>query len=274
MKNVLFLILILITLYWLAVVVLYLKQTDLLFLKQPPNFDQYQRLESNPKVQVLRLKTPDDVTLQGWLSLPERALKEKVPVVIIFGGNADEASNYFSLDHFFLDHGRAIVAFNYRGYGLSEGMPSERRLIQDAQRIYDHIAQRPEIDEQNIMILGRSLGTGVAAQLAAQKQPKHLVLISPFDSMTNVVKEHFPWVLGIDWLLQHSFQSMAVVNNILSSTFIAYSQQDNTVSAHRTEALIEGFNEKPTVITLNEYDHNNIIAAPTLWKELQAFIMQ
>ena len=89
-----------------------------------------------------------------------------------------------------------MLLVNYRGYGHSEGRPSEARLFADAVRLYDWAAGQAGVDARRSVGMGRSLGSGVAIYLATQRTLAGLVLVTPFDSITAVAQRHYPFCLS------------------------------------------------------------------------------
>src|SRR5258708_2882025 len=102
---------------------------------------------------------------------------------------------------------RAVLLVNYRGYGSSGGRPSESHLVSDALEIFDWAAARADLDRDRIAVHGRSLGTGVAVQVAAAKPVRCVVLTSPFTSALDVAKEIYP-SLPVSILMRHVFVSL------------------------------------------------------------------
>jgi pimeloyl-ACP methyl ester carboxylesterase len=138
----------------------WLAQERLIFFPQPVVSTTYLPAEVKP----LEIVATDGTRLRGWI----RGTREMpAPVVLYFGGNAEEVSGTLVDQRWPRDW--TIVAINYRGYGTSEGKPGEAALVADALVIYDAIVARPEIDARRIVALGRSLGTGVAVKLAAAR---------------------------------------------------------------------------------------------------------
>src|SRR5262245_62679558 len=88
----------------------------------------------------------------------------------------------------------SLALVNYRGYGESDGNPSETTLFGDALAVFDALASRPEIDRARIVLVGRSLGSGVATYVASERPVAAVVLISPYDSMTAIARRHYPWL--------------------------------------------------------------------------------
>ncbi len=112
--------------------------------------------------------------------------------MIYFGGNGEEVS--WLVPEFSRVPDWAALLVNYRGYGLSEGQPSETKLYRDALALYDRATRRPDIDSGRVIVMGRSLGTGVATYLASQRPVAGVVLISPYDSLVQVAREAYPFL--------------------------------------------------------------------------------
>ena len=114
----------------------------------------------------IEIVSADGTRLHGWIRAANAA---PAPVVLYFGGNAEEVS--WTIAERRWPTGWTIVAVNYRGYGRSEGSPGEAPLVADALAVYDAIAARSDVDAKHIVAFGRSLGTGVAVKLAFRYSP-------------------------------------------------------------------------------------------------------
>ena len=161
-------------------VLIYFFQERLIFFPQPLTQDP---LKANPgtAIEEVTLVTADQVRLHGWLvkATPTQA---PAPLLIYFGGNAEEVSWLVSTAGQYA--GWSLLILNYRGYGSSEGKPGEAELFADALQIYDYAARRA--DAGRIAVMGRSLGSGVAVYLAAQRPVAGVILVSPYDSVESV----------------------------------------------------------------------------------------
>src|SRR5438552_11500081 len=138
----------------------WLAQERLIFFPEPVVSSAYLPAEAKP----LEIVATDGTRLRGWMRSANAAPS---PVVLYFGGNAEEVSGTLVDPRWPRDW--TIVAINYRGYGTSEGTPGESAFVADALAIYDAIVARPDVDARRIVALGRSLGTGVAVKLAAAR---------------------------------------------------------------------------------------------------------
>ncbi len=152
---------------------------------------------------ALEIVAADGTHLRGWIV---KGASTPAPAVIYFGGNAEEVS--WTLSDARWPRDWTIIGVNYRGYGASEGVPGEAALTSDALAIYDAAAKRPDIDPSRIVVFGRSLGTAIAAYVAAKRPAAGAVLVSPYDSLTAVGSKHYPW-LPVSLLLRHRFEAAA-----------------------------------------------------------------
>lgn len=173
--------------------------------------------------------------------------------LIYFGGNAEDVTR--TLPQFataFPDH--AVYMPHYRGYGGSSGQPTETALHQDALAVFEMVREKhPEI-----LLVGRSLGSGVAIRLAAGKQVSRLVLITPFDSILNVARQKF-FFMPVRLLLLDTYESWRYAPLVQAPTLILAADRDEIIPMKSTLALHEAFT--PGVVALRILggaDHNSI----------------
>ncbi|NJL58986.1 MAG: hypothetical protein HC887_04355 [Desulfobacteraceae bacterium] len=169
-------------------IMMYLFQEKMLFIRT--HTDQYFLKiirEKFPNAE-LWVDTRNHVRLHGWFR--NASGLEKAPTIIYFGGNAEDISE--QIFEFEPLKGWAVLLVNYRGYGLSQGSPSQENLFNDALSIYDHISRREDVDASRIVAMGRSLGSGVAVHLASQRPLAGVILVSPYDSIRNVAQKIYP----------------------------------------------------------------------------------
>ncbi len=194
------------------------------------------------------LKRPD-ATLRGWVVNPG-----KPDPILYFGGNGERIE--YNRDAFAtLFPGRGVYLLAYRGYGASDGAPSEAVLVPDALALFDHVQSRHP--DQNIAVIGRSLGSGIASQVAAQRPVERLALITPFDSMIGAAKSHYP-IIPVDWLLQERYESAKALRDVRQPVLIIHGGRDDVVPEDSTLRLIEAFRQPPQVVRLAEAGHNDI----------------
>lgn len=186
-------------------------------------------------------------------------------LLIGFGGNAWNADAMAAyLAGLFPE--AQILTFHYRGYGESSGRPSAAALTADAQAIFDEAVRRwPKADK---VAVGFSIGSGVAAQLAAERPVSGLVLVTPFDSLRKVAAGHFPW-LPVGALFQHELDSSAALKGTDAPVALIAAANDTIIPRVRTEALRAGLREVAFERTIAGAGHNDIYADPRFHKAMR-----
>src|SRR5438552_15324587 len=182
-------------------------QERMLFFPRPLE----SRPAPRPNVEEVSIVAADGVKLRGWLVKGDGT---PAPLVIYFGGNAEEVSWLVDLADQFA--GWSLLLVNFRGYGESEGKPGEKELLDDGLVIYDYAKGRREADSQRIVAMGRSLGSGVAVHLAAHRVLRGVILVSPYDSIVEVAKRHDPF-LPVSLMLRHRFDSLPLASRLGAS---------------------------------------------------------
>lgn len=208
----------------------------------------------------------DGARLRGWL---RPAASGPAPAVLYFGGNAEEVSGTLADPRWPPD--RTIVAVNYRGYGGSEGRPSERALVADALRIHDAMLTRPEVDARCVFAFGRSLGSGVAVSLAAARPVCGVVLVSPFDSLVALGRHHFRW-LPVSLLLRHRFELLGVASRLAIPLLAIVAQHDSIIPHERSRALYDAWAGPKTWVEIPGTDHNTLGASELFWRRIGGFL--
>jgi uncharacterized protein len=185
---------------------------------------------SGPPMQVVRLRTQDHETLVAWF-LPPKAGE---PVILHFGGNGDSLIGQEDRWRQIADAGVGVLAVAYRGYSGSTGHPSEAGLHLDAEAAYAWLAARYPAGK--IVIMGHSLGTGVATPLAAEHPARALILESPFTSAVDVGAERMPW-LPVGLLMWDRFESTDWIGKVRSPVLIVHGDRDEVIDYRFGRAL-------------------------------------
>ena len=188
-------------------------------------------------------------------------------VILYFGGNADDATEFIKIAKDI--KGYDIVAFNYRGNALSTGKPSQDLLFDDALKIYDLFAK----NKDKIIIVGRSLGSGVASYLASKRETDGVLLITPYDSVENLAKEKYPF-FPISLLLKHKFKSFKYAKNIEAPIVIFMVKDDQTVPNKNTKNLEKYIPKLLEEKIFTDTTHADILTDPSFKKELKRVILR
>ena len=177
--------------------------------------------------------------------------------VLYFGGNAEDVSQAVALLATAFQ-GRAIYAMHYRGYGGSTGSPSEHALVADAGRLFDQVAT----NHQGIVVVGRSLGSGIALQVAAARRAERLVLVTPYASIAELAAAQFP-LFPVGLLLQDRYESWRYAPRIKVPTTVIVADRDevipNASSRRLAECFVPGI---ATVVNFPDAGHNDVSDAP------------
>jgi len=219
---------------------LYIYQRKLIYFPTPadPNFVVDEITINN-----------DGMRLHGWVLNPGRPR-----ALIYFGGNSELITHRSG---FFRDvFGEySVYLINYRGYGYSEGSPSETALFSDALAIYDQLLPRHE----TISAYGRSLGSGVAVFLAAERALEKLILLTPYDSITEVARKAYPY-FPVRLLLKDRFDSAARAADIDEPVLITSAEFDHEIKLPHTLALKRRLTRaRLTYRMIAGAAHNNIV---------------
>ncbi|MFO7695305.1 MAG: alpha/beta hydrolase [Vicinamibacterales bacterium] len=207
-----------------------------------------------PEAEELSVKTSDGLSLGAWFLRPGQG--RALASVIVFNGNAGNRSFRAPLARRLADAGFNVCLFDYRGYGGNAGSPSEEGLLRDARAVVATVARRPDVEPDRIILLGESLGTGVAVALAAEVSPLALVLRSPFTSMTDVAAHHYRF-LPVRQLLWDRYDSLSRVRVLTCPVAIVAGDGDRVVPYALSRRLFDALPEPKRFITVRGADHND-----------------
>lgn len=205
----------------------------------------------------------DGVTLRGWTIGPE----DGAPV-LYFGGNGERIEQNIDDFSHWLPH-RRVYLLAYRGYGASDGAPEGTAMRDDALAFYD--AVRLDHPGQPVDVIGRSLGTGIASHVAAQRAVRRLALITPFDRLAHVAQGYYPW-LPVRWLLRDDHDAVADLAQFDGNVLVLRAGRDVVVPPRHTDRLVALLPTPPEVVAFEDADHNNIQEQPGYRDALSAFL--
>jgi hypothetical protein len=248
--------------------VLYLLQERLIFLRAPLTDAARQAAARLPGTEEILVAAEDGTQLHGWLRHTVEDTQAR-GLVLYFGGNAEEVSG--QLDDALQFAPWSFATFNYRGYGLSGGRPTETSLVADARVIYDWFAMQDGIDPKRIVVFGRSLGSGVAVQLAASRPVFGTVLVSPFDSLQSIASRQYPFV-PVSLLLKHPFDSLAHAPGIRSPVLMVASEADRIVPLDLSRRLHDAWAGPKRWVSIPDAGHNDLHVRRDYWRAIREFL--
>lgn len=253
MQEIFWLIVVVLTLYLLLAAVLYRFQRKLIYFPMAPDpeFDATPASFDNNGMQ-----------LRGWVLNPDRPA-----AMLYFGGNSELISQRREFfEDVFRDY--SVYLVDYRGFGNSDGAPSEAALFSDALAIYDRLAAR----HQTITAYGRSLGSGVAVYLARHRPLRQLILLTPYDSVVAVAKKIYP-LFPVGLLLKDRFDSASLAPQIKIPVFIASAEFDREIKLSHTLVLVQAFAHAPLEYRMIAgAAHNDIVEFPEYRRALRQFV--
>ncbi len=217
------------------------------------------------------LQTEDGKRLGAWY-LPGAA-GERRPAVVVFNGNGGDRSGRTTLARGLSRLGLSVLLFDYRGYGGNPGTPSEDGLAFDARAARTWLAAQPDVDPDRIVYFGESLGGAVAIGLSLEHPPAALVLRSPFTSLAEVGKVHYPW-LPVGWLLIDRFPSIDRIGSAAAPVMVVAGDRDEVVPESLSRKLYDAAPDPKRYLSVPGTGHNDpeLADGPGMLAEVGRFL--
>ena len=254
---------IIIFVYFLILVFLYFYQRNLLY---HPNENNYSNDQISVSIEKVKIYTKDDIELLGWYHKKDL---QKYKTVLFFHGNAGSLENRIhKLNHFNkMDVNFLIIA--WRGFSGNKGKPSEEGLYEDGRSAINWLVEKG-VEEENIVIYGESLGTGVATHLSQNKNFAGVVLETPFTSMTDAAKTFYPYI-PVNLLLKDKFDNKSKIQNIKVPILIMHGEADQIVPFFMGKKMYEKAN-MPKYSYFTKHDNHMMEYDENLVKALNSFL--
>jgi fermentation-respiration switch protein FrsA (DUF1100 family) len=206
-------------------------------------------------VEPVTFETTDGLELNGWFVA---ASGPSPPItVLVFNGNAGNRAHRAPLAAALQRHGLQVLLIDYRGYGGNAGTPTENGLAADSRAAHTYLAGRPDVDASRIVYFGESLGTAVAIHLAVERPPAALVLRSPFTSIADVGRYHYPF-LPMRLLLRDRFAAIDQIRRIRVPLLVIAGGRDRVVPIENSRRLYAAAVAPKTLLVLPNADHNDV----------------
>lgn len=187
--------------------------------------------------------------------------------ILFSHGNAEDIGTIQSRLFYYAEQGFSVIAYDYEGYGLSTGKPSEKATYRDIQAVYHYLRDSVGIPAHQIIIHGSSLGTGPSVDLASHFEVGGVILEAPFVSAYRV-QTRFP-IIPFD-----KFNNLKKIRNINAPLLIIHGTQDSIIPIWHGKKLYEQANQPKTWLAIEKADHNNLIdtAGALYWQSIHQFI--
>jgi fermentation-respiration switch protein FrsA (DUF1100 family) len=216
----------------------------------------------------VKLVSTDGETLQAWYS-PARPGKA---TILYFHGNGGEIADRPERFAAYQAEGFGVFFLSYRGYGASTGSPSEAGLVDDARAAHDWLMAKG-IEPDKIVLVGESLGSGVAVQLAAERHVKALALEAPFASAANVAAAAY-WWLPVRFLMKDKFDSVAFIDKVKAPLVVIHGDLDGIVPLSEGQALFARANEPKEMVVVPGGSNGSVFSPDSWTLEMRFFDRQ
>lgn len=216
-------------------------------------------------VKEVELKTPDGTRLIAWSS----PAKPGHPTILYFHGNAANAANRASKIETMRADGSGVFYVNNRGYGGSQGRPSEAANVADALTAYDYL-RSTGVSADEIVAYGESLGSGQAVKLAAQRPLKAVTLEAPLASTVEIGRRSW-WFLPLDLLLQDKYENVKNIREVKAPVLILHGEKDEVIPVDHGRRIHEAAPEPKKLELFPTANHSDLFDHGA-WERVRAFL--
>ena len=263
-RNSLFLLIqIIFLIYFLIISFLYFYQRNLMY---HPDENNYFGDQLSIDIKEVKVRTSDNIDLLGWYH--EKDIK-KYKTILFFHGNAGSLENRIHKLNHFRDMNINFLIIAWRGFSGNKGKPTEKGLYEDGKSALNWLMSKG-VKEENIVIYGESLGTGIATHLAQNKNFAGIILETPFTSMIDAAKNFYPYI-PVGLLLKDKFDNKSKIKNINSPVLIMHGEADQIVPFFMGKKMYEIANE-PKYSYFTKHDNHMMEYDENLLKALSSFL--
>ena len=256
---------ILILIYCLIGIALYYLQDYILFHPVQINPKESYNFTIPHKEITIPYSTNSTINIVQFL-VPDSTAKG---VVLYFHGNKKNISWYSKFSPFFTKNGYEVWMIDYPGFGKSTGTFSEQRLYDWALTLYK--LARARFSPDSIIIYGKSMGTGIAAQLAGIRDCRHLILETPYYSMPSIIDNYLP-IYPVNKMIHYKFPTWKYLQNVTAPVTIIHGTNDWIISYRNAKRLKRFLKLNDAFITVKEGSHNDLYQFPLVLKTLDSLL--
>ena len=222
-------------------------------LFKPVKCSDYTRVWKGRKAQQVKFKNQDGTILYG-LYFPSPLAKR---TILVHHGQYGNINNHLQYICFFLQPENAVFIYDFAGFGKSEGSPTINGMMEDAKAAYDFLTKNLNVDAKRIVQFGGSLGSGPAAQLAAEQPCAGLILFSPYTSIKTAARDFFPFLnIYPDFLLTGSdFDTLSNVQRLKVPVLIVHGANDPTIGVRHSDEIYSAAHEPKTYVRVDQLGH-------------------
>tara|TARA_B100000700_G_C14934106_1_gene803380 strand:+ start:84 stop:884 length:801 start_codon:yes stop_codon:yes gene_type:complete len=204
-------------------------------------------------VDELQILTSDGINLLAWYSKP----KINNPTLLYFHGNSfDIGERSYRIDRY-IKKGWGVLLLAWRGYSGNKGYPSESNLYKDGESALHWIKSSTSTKNENIVLYGESLGTGVAVELATRYPFKSVILEAPFTSIADIARKRYK-IYPMKHLILDKFDNISKISRVLSPVLIISGKKDEVIPHFHSKKLLSKANHPKSSVFIDEATHNNL----------------
>jgi uncharacterized protein len=250
MRRMIYFLLFVLVIYGALVTLLYIKQRQLMYLpdKQIARPEEYGLTGFSDE----RMKTEDGLTIQLW----HRKADDGLPTIVYYHGNAAHLGNRAGIFDALAQKGFGVLAVSYRGYGKSEGSPSEQGLYCDGRAAIKFLTDKQGIPLSRILLYGESLGTGVAVHMASEHAVGGLILQAPYTSVAGRAAEIYYYV-PVKYLIHDRYDSILKIAKVKAPLLIFHGELDPVIPVAHGKSLFGAATSAKRAFFLPQVAHND-----------------
>lgn len=243
---------------------LYFLQEKLIFFPTP--LSPTHQFHFDSKFEEVNITTPDKVNINAVLFKTDKPARG---VIFYLHGNAGAIDSWGTLTTFYTQAGYDVYMPDYRGYGKSGGkIKTKQQFLDDMQLAYSDLKKKYR--ENEIIVLGYSIGSGPAAYVASVNHPRLLILQTPYYTLNDLVKHMYPILPA--FLLKYKFDTASYLKNCSMPVIIFHGDKDEIIYYGSSLKLQQEFKASDTLITLKDQTHNGITDNPDYQKEMRRIL--
>ncbi len=250
-----------------AAVALYFMQHKLLF--HPSSLPGNHKFDFKNTFEEINFRPDSETSIHLIRFIPADSV-EKKGAVIYFHGNSENINHYAIHADRFLSFGYEVWMMDYPGFGKSTGKMDIELLYHSAGEVYKMVREKG-FSPQNILIYGKSLGTGIASNLASKKECRHLILETPYYSLGYAASKHL-WMFPVEYMMKYEIPSYKYFKDIAAPVTIFHGTKDEVVSYKNAALLAKNFKKTDRLITIEGGKHNDLNNFPQMQNKLNELL--
>jgi pimeloyl-ACP methyl ester carboxylesterase len=195
------------------------------------------------------------------------------PTLLYFGGNAERVRRRAHDRAWARELGWNLALVSYRGYDDSTGSPSAEALLQDAVAVHDALAARPDVDREHIVTWGNSLGSGIAARVARERELAGVILVMPYARLSDIAADLYPW-LPVRWLFRHEIDTLTDAPGITEPVLVIHGEKDALIPPDHGRRLVEAWGGPAHLELVAGATHDDLGRRSELRGAIEAFLRE